>query len=319
MTKRYFPLAGAMALGLVLAVASHADAQGRGAGNGRPKAPKTETAPSQTGGSTTSGSSSTSSGSSGSSTVSSASSRSVTPAPEVVPSLAGFRQFGSWVDDASAAFQGDGYLSIGVGYWRMPGMSQTNIPMVGAGIGVTDRIQASVSVPFYNVQYDGVTARGLDDVYVGAKYTLVDPALTISEFGIAVSPVMEVLSPGTPGGRVHFAIPVSMELRRAPYRVYGSAGYFTRGSVFTGGAVEWSTPTRLVLTGLLTQSYSIKADPLLDSLAVGRQRVDLMGSAAYPFGTMSAVYASVGRSLVSPPDSVTTIAVSGGLSIRFSR
>ena len=305
-------------MSLVLAVAAHADAQGRGAGNGRPKAPKTETAPPQTGGSSTS-SPSTSSGSSTSTTITSTSSGSITLAPELAPSAVGFRQFGSWLDDASAAFPGDGYVSIGVGYWRMPGLSQTNIPTVGAGIGITDRLQASASVPFYNMQYDGGSARGLDDVYVGAKYTLVDPSLTISEFGVALSPVMEVLSPGTPGGRVHFAIPVSMELRRAPYRVYGSAGYFTRGSVFTGGAVEWSTPTRLVLTGLLTQSYSINADPLLDSLAVGRQRIDLMGSAAYPVGTMSAVYASVGRSLVSPPDSVTTIAVSGGLSIRFSR
>ena len=198
-------------------------------------------------------------------------------------------------------------------------MSQANVPMLGAGIGITDRLQMSASVPFYNVRYEGGTARGLDDVYLGAKYTLIDPTLTISEFGLAVSPVVEILSAGAPGGRVHFAIPVSMEVRRAPFRVYGSAGYFTRGSVFTGGALEWTTPPRLIVTGVLTQSYSMTADPVLDGLAVGRQRVDVMGSAAYPLGALAAAYASVGRSLSSLEEGGTSLALSGGVSLRFQR
>jgi hypothetical protein len=234
-------------------------------------------------------------------------------------SLATFRQFGSWLDDATAAIPGQGYMSIGAGYWRLPGMSQINLPMLGAGLGVTDRMQVNASVPFYNVRYEGGTARGLDDVYLGAKYTLVDPTLTVSEFGLALSPVVEVLSPGMPGGRVHFAIPVSMELRRTPFRVYGSAGYFTRGSMFTGGALEWTTPSQLVVTGMLTQSYSVKEDPVLDGLSVGRQQVDVMASAAYPLGTMTAAYASIGRSLRSPYNGGTSLALSGGVSFRFSR
>ena len=191
--------------------------------------------------------------------------------------------------------------------------------MLGAGIGVTDRLQVSASVPFYNVRYDGGTTRGLDDVYLGAKYTLVDPTLTVSEFGVAISPVVEVLSSGSPDDRTHFAIPVSVELRRAPFRVYGSAGYFTRGSVFTGGAFEWSAPSGMVFTGVLTQSYSIKADPVLDGLLVGRRRADVMGSAAYPLGAATAAYVSVGRSITTPDGSDTSLALSGGVSIRFAR
>lgn len=243
----------------------------------------------------------------------------MTTAPDLTAPVVSFRQFGSWLDDASAAIPGDGYMSIGVGYWRLSGMSQTNVPMLGAGLGVTDRVQVSASVPFYNLRYDGGTARGLDDVYLGAKYTLVDPTLTISEFGLAVSPVVEVLSPGAPGRRVHFAIPVSMELRRTPFRVYGSAGYFTRGSVFTGGALEWTTPSRLVVTSVLTQSYSVKQNPVLDGQAVGRQRVDVMASAAYTLGTVAAVYGSLGHSLSSPQDGGTSLALTGGVSFRFSR
>jgi hypothetical protein len=210
-------------------------------------------------------------------------------------------------------------MSIGVGYWRLSGMSQANMPMLGAGLGLTDRMQVSASVPFYNVRYEGGSARGLDDIYLGAKYTLVDPTLTISEFGLAVSPVVEVLSAGAPGRRVHFAIPVSMEVRRAPFRAYGSAGYFTRGSLFTGGALEWTTPSSLVLTGVLTQSYSVKEDPVLDGLAVGRQRVDVMASAAYPLGSLAAAYGSIGRSLRAPLDGNTNLALTGGVSFRFSR
>ena len=76
---------------------------------------------------------------------------------------------------------------------------------------------------------------------------------------------------------MHFAIPVSMELRRAPFRVCGSAGYFTRGSVFTGGALEWMSPSGMVFTGV-SQSYSLKGDPVLDQMMVGRQRLDAMGA-----------------------------------------
>ena len=48
-------------------------------------------------------------------------------------------------------------------------------------------------------------------LYFGAKYTLIDPTLTLSEFGLAVNPVVEVLSAGNPDGRVHFALPVNVE------------------------------------------------------------------------------------------------------------
>ena len=61
----------------------------------------------------------------------------------------------------------------------------------------------------------------MDDIYLSAKYVLVDPTLTLSEVGVAVSPVVEVLSAGALDGRVHFAVPVNVEFRRLPFRVYG--------------------------------------------------------------------------------------------------
>ena len=234
------------------------------------------------------------------------------------PAAASFRQFGSWLDDASAPTRGEGRTGIGLGYWRVNGGSQTNVPMLDVGYGFTDRIQASASVPFYRASYDGGTARGLDDVYLSAKMTLVDPTLTLSEFGLAVSPVVEVLGAAGDEGRVHFALPVSMELRRRAFRVYGSAGYFTRGSVFTGGALEIGMPSGMVVTGAVTQSYSTKGDATLDSLGVSRQRVDATVGVAYPMAGIAAAYVSAGRTLTSIEEGGTTLSLAGGVSFRFS-
>ena len=299
MRHRFLPSAIAVLVTIGLAVPGLA--QGQGNGNGRPKAPK--------------GSSPTTTTPTSPSTSSSTTAPSVTVAPVPVST---YRQFGAWLDDASASAKGEGYTSIGVGYWRMLASSQTNLPMLGVGLGVTDRMQVGASVPFYRARFEGGSASGMDDVYLSAKYTLVDPTLTVSEFGLAISPTMEVLSSSNPDGRIHFAVPLSMELRRQPFRIYGSAGLFTRGSFFSGAALEWSAPAGMVMTGALTQSYSLKEDAVLDSLGIGRQRMDVSLGAAFPLGTLAATFVNVGRSLTSLEEGGTSLALSGGISIRFS-
>jgi hypothetical protein len=75
----------------------------------------------------------------------------------------------------------------------------------------------------------------------------------------------------------------------------------------------------MIITGVLTQSYSLQGDPLLDQMQVGRQRVDAMASAAYPIGTLAVAYGSVGRSLSSLDEGGTSLALTGGVSLRFQR
>jgi len=295
--RRTVPSAIGLFLFVGLALPGLAEAQGKG----RPKAPR--------------GSSPTTTTPTSPSASSSTTPTSTTSA--AVP-VSTYRQFGAWLDDASAAGAGEGYTSIGVGHWRMLGSTQTNLPMLGVGVGVTDRMQVGASVPFYRASYEGGSASGMDDLYLSAKYTLVDPTLTLSEFGLAISPTMEVLSAGSPDGRVHFAVPVSVELRRQPFRVYGSAGLFTRGSFFSGAALEWSAPGGMALTGSLTQSYSLKDDAVLDSIGIGSQRTDVSFGVAYPLGTMAATFVNVGRSLTSVEEGGTSLALSGGISFRFS-
>ena len=155
-------------------------------------------------------------------------------------------------------------------------------------------------------------------MYVSGKLTLIDPSLTLSEFGLAVSPVIEVLSPGGSDGRIHYAVPASIELRRQPFRVFGSGGYFSRGSVFAAGAVEWSAPAGYLMTVSVSRSISIAADATLDAVGVSRQRADVTGSVAYPLGQATAAYVSVGRSLTSVAQGGTAFSLAGGISFRFT-
>jgi len=284
-------------------------------GNGRPKNPKTtkpspppSPAPAPTTGTTTTTPP----------TTPAVSTATTAPSVDAFAGAPSYRQFGSWLEDASAPARGEGYTNIGFGYWRMNGMSQTNVPMLGAGLGVSDRLGVSATVPFYSANVAGTTARGIDDVYLGASYNLLDPTLTLSEFGLSIGTVMEVLSGGPADGRVHFAIPVALELRRQPFRVYGTVGYFTRGAVFSGGTLEWAAPRQWIVSGILTQSRSIKSDATLDSLAVSRQRADAMASLAHAIGGSATGYVSVGRSLSSLAEGGTSLALSGGVSLRFS-
>jgi hypothetical protein len=238
-----------------------------------------------------------------------------TTAAATATPLTTYPQFGAWLDDASALGKGDGAVSIGAGFWRLDGMTQSNIPMLGGGIGITDRMQVSASVPFYRVSAPTFSSQGLDDVYLSAKYTLLDPTLTVSEVGLAISPVVEVLSADASDGRVHFALPVSVELRRMPFRVYGSAGYFTRGAMFGGGAVEWTGASGVSLTGAIMQSYSTRL-PTVTTTAMERSHADVTFGIAAPVARAASVYGSVGRSLTSVESGGASLAVTGGLSFR---
>ena len=226
-----------------------------------------------------------------------------------------FRQFGVWLDDATTREQGGGSVGIGVGYWRGAGASLLDIPILDASYAVTDRFQFGVSVPFYRSEYGGSTSRGVDDMYFSGKIVLIDPAIKDARFGIAVVPVLEVLSPGFFDDRVHWALPVSAEFRATPVRVYGSTGYFSRGAVFGAGAVEWTSPEGTSLTFSLTHTVPTAEDT--SGLTGGRS--DFSVAVGRSLHDVASVYVGVGRTLSSPDESnKTSLAISGGVSFSFS-
>src|SRR5688500_2123042 len=116
--------------------------------------------------------------------------------PSAPVSTSQFRQFGVWLDDATTRAKGGGSAGFGIGYWRGGGASLVDIPILDAQYAVTDRFQFGMSVPFYRSDYLGTTSRGVDDMYFSGKIVLIDPAIKDARFGIAVTPLLEVLSAG---------------------------------------------------------------------------------------------------------------------------
>ncbi len=226
-----------------------------------------------------------------------------------------FRQFGVWLDDATTRAQGGGSVGLGIGYWRGAGSSLLDVPIVDGSYAVTDRLTLGASIPFYRSEYAGTTSRGVDDMYLSGKIVLIDPALKDARFGIAVIPVLEVLSPGFYEDRVHWALPVSAEFRATPIRVYGSTGYFSRGALFGAGAVEWTSPSGTSLTVSLMHSMPTSEDET--GLTGGRS--DMNVAVGRAITDAASVYVGVGRTLASPDESnKTSLAISGGLSVSFA-
>src|SRR5205807_1377612 len=83
---------------------------------------------------------------------------------------------------------------------------------------------------------------GLGTTYFTAKIGVAENRTHTAK--LAVLPTIEVLSPGVVQGlapgehRVQLGLPVSGELDRGPLRLYGAAGYFTRGAWFTGAVAN---------------------------------------------------------------------------------
>ena len=199
-------------------------------------------------------------------------------------------------------------MAIGAGYWRARDGTFVDVPIFDGSYALTDRLQLAATVPLYRSSYSGLSHSGLDDVYVSGKITMFDASNTISGGGLAVTPLLEILSAGYAGDRLHWALPVSVEWRRAPVRFYGSAGYFSRGAVFGGGAVDWATPAGTVLTVAVTQSFATLKER--NSRAA---QADMSVGLAQSLTDAVAAYVSIGRSLASPAGQETTFAVTGGV------
>ena len=226
-----------------------------------------------------------------------------------------FRQFGVWLDDATTRAKGGGSAGFGIGYWRGGGASLIDIPILDAAYAVTDRVQLGMSVPFYRTDYFGTTSRGVDDMYFSGKIVLIDPAIQDARFGVAVTPLLEVLSPGSFEDRVHWALPISAEFRATPLRVYGSTGYFSRGAVFGAGAVEWASPLGTSLTFALTHSTPTSEDTT--GLTGGRS--DFSVAVGHSLNDAASAYVGFGRTLSSPDEAnKTSLAISAGVSFSFT-
>ncbi|MBI2219604.1 MAG: hypothetical protein HYU53_00150 [Acidobacteria bacterium] len=234
----------------------------------------------------------------------------------------GVRHFGVWLDDASFLPKGKGWATFGIGYWKSTFGHQWDLPSMDAGWTVNRRFQIGMSTPISRASYDdGTTTRGIGDTYLSAKVGLIDPDTNARNWGIAVVPVVEILSSGSimeGDSRYHWAIPVTAERRFEGFRVYGAGGYFSRGSVFGAGAVEVPLSSRIVVTGTLSHARSLKGDPLADALELSKARYDVNGAAMYVLRPTIMLFGTIGRTISRADANASTIAVSGGVSFGFN-
>lgn len=232
----------------------------------------------------------------------------------------GIRNFGVWLDDASVAAPGGGWMSMSLGYYKSDFLREVDLPVADAGVGVTRRVQFGFSVPIYNIgPPGGQMSHGLGDLYLHSKVQLRDAAEASNGFGFAVLPIVEVMSTAQPAGesRVHWALPVSVELQRTGWRAYGATGYFSRGSLFAAGALERALSDRLSVTGTLSESYSTGADaqPIP---GLSRARADVSGGASYSVTPSWIVFGSIGRTISAHDENSTNLALSFGCSLNLA-
>lgn len=229
------------------------------------------------------------------------------------------RTFGVWLDDASVADPGGGWATLSIGVYRTDLFNEVDAPVADAGIGFTRHVQAGFSVPVYNfTPIGGTRVHGMGDVYLHGKIQLRDPELSLDAIGYALVPIVQITRDPLPGeSKVNWALPVAIEGRRATWRWYASAGYFSRGSLFGSLAIERPVTSRLTVTGTVSDSFATKMLPN-EPANLPRSRADVSGGASYAMGPSWIVFGSIGRTISTHEATSTNLAISGGVALNMA-
>ena len=212
--------------------------------------------------------------------------------------------YGSWLDDASMVAPGDVWVGLATGYWRGDSNRQIDAPVASAAVGISPRVQAGGSASFYHFRdADGLSENGFGSFSLYGKFLIADPLRAPNAIGIAVTPLLE-LSPGSEAP-VGWAVPVNVETHRGDARIYGSAGYFSRGSVFGTIGADIPLTSRIVLNGTFGQSYA-RAGTHQTSIGVG---------ASLGLTATSGLFIGLGQTFMPPEVGAGGVSIAGGMSV----
>ena len=211
--------------------------------------------------------------------------------------------YGSWLDDASIVAPGDVWVGLATGYWRGDSNRQIDAPVMSAAVGITPRVQAGGSASFYHFRdADGISENGFGMFSLYGKFQIADAARAPNAIGVAVTPLIE-LSPGSEAP-VGWALPVNLETHRGDARIYGSAGYFSRGSLFGTIGVDIPVTSRIYLNGTFGQSYA-RAGTHQTSLGVG---------ASFGMTSTSGLFVGLGQTFMPSETGPGGVSLAGGMS-----
>ncbi len=219
----------------------------------------------------------------------------------------------AWVDDASLLAPGTMSLTISAMRWSGTDLSEVDVPIVDASVGVTKRFQIGASVPHVIGSADGTGAvGGIGTSYITTKVGLLTGE---SEVKLAVSPVVEILGEGAvqslaPGAsRVQIGVPISLEIGQGPARIFAATGVFSRGAWFAGGDASLQTSPRTTLSLSFNRAWA-----KTDVVGVTRDRRELSGGISYFARPQIGIFGSVGHTIATTDDNGAGLTVSGGVS-----
>jgi len=224
--------------------------------------------------------------------------------PTSAPSSSATRSvyFGSWLDDASVMEPGSVWVGLSSAYWRANASQQVDAPVMLAAAGISPRVQIGGSVPFYHFRDpDGLTASGVGTLSLYGKLVAIEPSAQ-HRVGLAFAPLIEVV-PGA-DRRVGWAFPVNVETRVHRMRLYGSTGFFSRGSAFGTAAIEAPVGSHAAVTANFGEAFG----------GDGQRQTDVGAGIAYFATRTSGVFATVGRTFASNTLSPGGLSFGGGVS-----
>jgi hypothetical protein len=267
----------AIAAAIAMAVTTPAHAQGKGAGKGHKSAP-----PSQ----------------------------SPLPSPSAGPASGASPL--AWLDDATVLPDGAMSLNVAAARWSGSDLSETDLPIVSAALGLAPRVQigATVARVVGAVDANGPVG-GVGTSYVSTKIALLTGGSGVK---LAVSPMIQILGEGAVQGltadesRVQFGLPVSVEVSQGIARVFASTGFFSQGARFAGGGVGVQPSLRVGVAASFTRSWGGE-----DASGSTRDRRELTGSLSYLIASKVAVYGSIGRTIATTDENGAGTTVSGGV------
>jgi len=117
---------------------------------------------------------------------------------------------------------------------------------------------------------------------------------------------------------VNAVLPISLQSYVGNARVYGTTGYFSRGSVFGSGAAEFPAGSRLTLTTTIAHSYSVVSDPISDAAGISRHRTDASAGLYVSLRPTVVFFASVGRTVLPVTNTSGRLSLTGGFTVNLA-
>jgi hypothetical protein len=223
----------------------------------------------------------------------------------------------AWIDNAALLPAGTVWIGLSMTRWQGGGLSEVDVPVVDAAVGLTPRVQFGASVP--RIAGDGTPdgSGGIGTTFFNAKVAVY--ANDRRRLSVAAAPTIEVLSQraaiatGDGRARAQFGVPVSLDVAHGLTSYYGSAGYFSPGIWFAGAGAARAITDRIGASVGVSRAWSspLAADPTV----AGPSRNEVTGGVSVTVTPHVGIFGSLGRTIGTSAEEGAGTTVSVGLSL----